>query len=398
MNKVELLSPAGDLEKAIIALEYGADAIYLGAKAYSLRARASNFDFEEIKNIANKAHSLNKKIYVVVNILCHNAMINGFSEFIKKLLKCNPDGLIVADPYIIKKTREFDKNIEIHTSTQQSVTNSKAALFFKRNGATRVVLAREISYEEIVSLIKNLNSQIEVEYFIHGAVCIAYSGRCMMSNNYSLRDANVGGCAQSCRWVCELSDDQKIYTDKFTMSAKDMAQMINIEKLIDAKINSFKVEGRMKSTHYIATIISAYRQAIDQYTNHYKIDNKSELLKEIENAANRETSIAWFNGLPSVNEMLYHDVVKNVNQLFAFQIEDKNKDGYRITSKNYFNVNQKFEVISGKHPKYVMTIKSLKDENGLPFKIVNHPMKTFYVTFNEEKELCKYDIARIKTN
>ena len=126
-------------------------------------------------------------------------MINGFSEFIKKLLKCNPDGLIVADPYIIKKTREFDKNIEIHTSTQQSVTNSKAALFFKRNGATRVVLAREISYEEIVSLIKNLNSQIEVEYFIHGAVCIAYSGRCMMSNNYSLRDANVGGCAQSCR-------------------------------------------------------------------------------------------------------------------------------------------------------------------------------------------------------
>ncbi|MDE6477382.1 MAG: U32 family peptidase [Mycoplasmoidaceae bacterium] len=198
-NKVELLSPAGDFNKGKFALNYGADAIYLGAKAYSLRARASNFDFDELAKIIDYAHSLNKKIYLVTNILCHNSHINSFDEFITKVIALKPDGFICADPFIINGIQKHTKDIEVHISTQQSICNSKAALFFKDNGASRVVLAREVAYQQIVDMIKNLNHAIDIEYFIHGALCIAYSGRCMISNNFSLRDSNVGGCSQSCR-------------------------------------------------------------------------------------------------------------------------------------------------------------------------------------------------------
>ncbi|MDE6289412.1 MAG: U32 family peptidase, partial [Ureaplasma sp.] len=312
-NLFELLAPAGDMEKAKVALEYGADAIFLGAKIFSLRARASNFSYSDIEEIINYAHERNKKVYIVANVLAHNNLLNELDEYLKNITKCKPDGFIVADPTIIYKLKNEYKDCEIHISTQQSITNSKSALFWKRNSATRVVLARELTYSETKQLVDNVNNQIEIEIFIHGAVCISYSGRCMMSNNFSLRDANVGGCAQSCRWTYEvLNDDIKNKSKFFTMSAKDMSQLENLNELMKLNIASFKIEGRMKSLHYIANVIKNYRNAIDKIKNN-NLDlsqEKNELLK----SANREFDTAFLSGSPNYTKMLYHDTHIDLSQ------------------------------------------------------------------------------------
>jgi putative protease len=198
-KRVELLAPAGDLNRGIIALDFGADAIYFGAQQYSLRARASNFTPDNIREISEYAHSKNKHIYLVANILCHEPMLPGFKPFLDNVMKYKPDAFISSDPFIISSIHKNYPEAQIHVSTQQSITNSKGALFFKKNGATRVILSREVSYDELKQMTKALNGAIEVETFVHGAVCIAYSGRCMLSNNFCFRDANIGGCAQSCR-------------------------------------------------------------------------------------------------------------------------------------------------------------------------------------------------------
>lgn len=290
MKKVELLAPAGDITRGMYALNYGADALYLGAKAFSLRARASNFEIDEIAKIIKYAHSLNKKVYLVTNIICHNAHMASFGSFIKELIKLQPDGFICADVYIINEIRKINKDIEIHISTQQSVANSKAALFFKDNGAKRIVLAREVSYQQVVDMIKHLDNAIDIEYFIHGALCISYSGKCMISNNYSLRDSNVGGCSQSCRWVYSIYDENKVYSHKFSMSAKDMNQIANIPKLIESGIHSFKIEGRMKSEYYIATVVNTYRKLIDEYYENHNIHDFNKYLNELTHAENRKTA------------------------------------------------------------------------------------------------------------
>jgi putative protease len=286
MSKIELLAPAGDLYRGKIALDFGADAIYLGGQAYSLRARASNFGMGEIKQIAEYAHKLNKKIYLVVNVLNQNGMLGGFSDYLKQIKQYSPDAFIVSDPFIINEIRKIDKKTEIHVSTQQSVSNSKAALFFERNQCQRIILSREVSYSELVDLIKNVDKKIEIETFIHGAVCIACSGRCALSNNFCLRDANIGGCAQSCRWEMKLFDEKnKVYSNKFTMSAKDMCLITKVNDLIKADVSSLKIEGRMKTEHYIATVVNAYRKVIDG-------SNKKMFINDIKNAANRETNLA----------------------------------------------------------------------------------------------------------
>jgi putative protease len=198
-NKVEILAPAGDLKRGMIALAFGADAIYFGAKAYSLRARASNFDFTDVKQMCTYAHKLGKRAYLVTNILCHCHHLPQFSTFLTNIIFADVDGYICSDPFIIQTIKEKLPQKEIHISTQLSVTNSKAALFYKNNGATRIIVSRELAINELKEMIANVQNQIAIEYFVHGAVCIACSGRCMLSSNYCLRDANVGGCAQSCR-------------------------------------------------------------------------------------------------------------------------------------------------------------------------------------------------------
>lgn len=395
--KTELLAPAGDLEKGYVALDYGADAIFLGAKSYSLRAHASNFDFDHIKEIVDYAHSKNKKVYLVTNIICHNVFIKPALDFIGKLVDCNPDGFITADPFIVNLLNKNFPDKEIHISTQQSICNSKSALFWKKNKAKRVVLAREVTYEELKMMMENLKKSIEIEVFIHGAVCISYSGRCTMSNNFSLRDANTGGCAQSCRWKYLVENkDIKNKNKYFTMSAKDMVQINNIDKLIDLGIESFKIEGRMKSLHYIATVVNAYRKAIDEYYDN-SLNNLKELKDELDNAANRLTDTAWFFSNPDSEKMLYHDVEKKVNQNYAFIFKSKLIDGfYEIVTKNKIAVGDKIEIIGPNLKNKIQTkILALKNKDHIDILVCSTPMSKIYCQLDTNVELDYPNIARL---
>lgn len=392
--KYELLMPAGNFEKGMYALEYGADAIYIGPKAYSLRARSSNFDFSEIKKITDYAHSKNKKVYVVLNIICHNGHLLGFEPFFKKINECNVDAAIVADPYIFSKIKEINKDFEVHVSTQQSVCNSKAALFWKRNGASRVVLGRETSFEELKLLDKNLNQQVELEYFIHGAVCISYSGRCMMSNNFSLRDANVGGCAQSCRWKYQIVNMDSI-NKYFTMSAKDMSLLENMNQLMSVNVASFKVEGRMKSIHYVATVTACYRNVMDAYINKKEIDIKK-VKKELQKAENRLTSSAFFDKNPNETKMLYFEEERELLQNFAFVFTEEISDTeFKIHSKNYFTKNSKFEILMPDLNNIEFKIVEIKKANKELIDIVNQPSTEFTIKTDQPLKNVVNKIVRV---
>lgn len=392
--KYELLMPAGNFEKGMYALEYGADAIYIGPKAYSLRAKSSNFDFSEIKKITDYAHSKNKKVYVVLNIICHNGHLLGFEPFFKKINECNVDAAIVADPYIFSKIKEINKNFEVHVSTQQSVCNSKAALFWKRNGASRVVLGRETSFEELKLLDQNLNKQVELEYFIHGAVCISYSGRCMMSNNFSLRDANVGGCAQSCRWKYQIVNMDSI-NKYFTMSAKDMSLLENMNQLMSVNVASFKVEGRMKSIHYVATVTACYRNVMDAYINKKEIDIKK-VKKELQKAENRLTSSAFFDKNPNETKMLYFEEERELLQNFAFVFTEEISDiEFKIHSKNYFTKNSKFEILMPDLNNIEFKIVEIKNTNKELIDIVNQPSTEFTIKTDQPLKNVVNKIVRV---
>ena len=373
-NKTELLSPAGDNFKAKIALEYGADAIYFGGKQYSLRARASNFDFDDIKSTIQLAHKMNKKVYIVTNILCHNVHLKNAKNFFNEVLKYKPDGFICADPYIVELIRKLDKSVEIHIS-----------------------IAREVEYENLKPLVNNVAKDIDIEYFIHGAVCIGYSGRCMLSNNYCLRDANIGGCAQSCRWEYKLYDEVKDYANNFNMSAKDMSQIPNLEKILMLPIKSLKIEGRMKTEHYIATVVKAYREAIDEFYSTNQIADIDYYLKEVENVANRETNTAWFGGLPNENFMIDSSVQKRVYQNYAFIVNKKlSANKFEIISKNYFIKDSEFEAIGKNHKKISFKIKTIYDKGNNSIDIVNQPMQTLIIVTDQDLNLDINDICRIK--
>ncbi|MGL4950301.1 MAG: U32 family peptidase C-terminal domain-containing protein [Mycoplasma sp.] len=393
MNKYELLAPAGDVERAKYSLVYGADAVFLGAKQFSLRARASNFEIEDIKSIIKFAHERNKKVYLVTNVICHNFMIKEFKDFFDVITKIGIDAFIVADPFIIYNLRKFYPDVEIHVSTQQSITNSKSAAFFKRAGATRVVLAREMKYEEIELLCEHNNGNVEIEAFIHGAVCIAYSGRCMMSNNYSLRDANVGGCAQSCRWLYKIIDSD--VNKFFTMSAKDMSYLLHLNKLMKLDIASFKVEGRMKTINYLTTVMKTYRTAIDSILNNSNCD-MNQLKHSLDTVANRETDSAFLECADST-KMLYHDEEKKLKQDFAFVINKMiTKNEFKITSKNYFDINMKIYIVKPNGPNEFIQIESITDSDGKNFDIVNTPMREYVIKTKGTHNFDEYCIGRIK--
>lgn len=403
MIKSELLAPAGDFEKACIALDYGADAVFLGGKAYSLRSKASNFFMNDIKKTCDYAHSKNKRVYVTVNVICHNALLNGFPKFIKDLSETGVDALIVADPYIIDYVSKNYPQLELHLSTQQSITNSKAALFWKENGIKRIVLGREVSVPELKKLMANLKNQIEIEYFIHGAVCIAYSGRCMMSNNWSLRDSNVGGCAQSCRWMFELQNknNSKTYSTKFTMSPKDMMLIDQIKTLMKIGVISFKVEGRMRSLNYVATVAKAYRQAIDFYHNKNNKTSEKETLKEIKKdlkyAENRPVGQAFSRGQPNIKAMLYQEDNRKLKQRFAFIVETiDNQNLIRVVARNNFKLNQIFTIFTPNHKFENLKLIKILDEQKKIIEVVKTPMKIYFLKFNKNLKLQKGAIGRIE--
>ena len=393
---VELLAPAGDLERLKIALKYGADAVYIGYKELSLRANATNFTYEEIIEAVDFAHKLGKKVYVTVNIVVHNNELSEIEENIRKLSEIGVDALIISDPSIFKYAKKY--NIEIHLSTQASTMNWKSAEFYKKEGVKRIVLARECDREAIKDIINK--TKMDIETFIHGAMCAGISGRCVMSNVLTNRDANRGGCSQICRWDFDLLDENKklLKGEKpFTFCSKDLSMIEYIKDMISIGIKSFKIEGRMRSSYYLATVISIYRKVIDNCMkqncdNVYTIEDK----KALDNCANRESTCQFYNGIYDNSCSYYNGRIEASNQDFLGVVLDYDIDTHLATieERNYFKKGDIVEIFSPKKDIITLKLDKIYDDDNNLIEVVNHPLQVVKIYIDEKLE--KDDMMRIK--
>ncbi len=392
MKKPELLAPAGSLEKLKIAFIYGADAVFIGGKKFSLRARASNFDIPEIKKACEFAHEIGKKVYVTTNIIPHNDNLNGLVQYLSDLERVGVDAIICASPIIVD-TAKRHTNLEIHISTQVSLTNYESVNFWCEEGAKRVVLARELNKYEIAELKKH--SKCDIEVFIHGGMCVSYSGRCTLSNNMTDRDANRGGCAHSCRWNYDLFDGElKLNNDiAFSMGSKDLQTVKQISDLIDIGVDSLKIEGRMKSIHYIATVVNTYRRLIDDICNKYEI-NLPKYLLEIKKAENRLTSHGFMEGMTTIDEQLYNMRSENPSQEFIAFVQDYDEENFiaTIEQRNHFLPGEEVEVFSPNFEPMKFRIDEIKDLEDNILDVAKHPKQQLkiFIPF----KVSKYDMIR----
>ena len=394
MNKIELLAPAGDLERLKWACIYGADAVYLGGENYSLRSNAKNFSIDEIKEGVKFAHERNVKVYVTVNIVFHEDDISGLVNYLKDLEEAGVDAIIASDMFIIDLLKDNNINLEFHLSTQSSCLNKKSAEFFKKEGVKRVVLAREASKKDIESIIKETN--IDTEVFIHGAMCMAYSGRCTLSNYLTNRDSNRGACAQICRWTFDLYDENEKINDKtdFSFSPKDLCLIKYIPDLIELGVKSLKIEGRMKSIYYLSTILSVYRRVIDSYyEGNYKYNKNDEL--ELFRCANRDSLPQYFDSFPSVNEQYYIGREEPSNQDFLGRVLGYDKENKEIIleERNYFSVGDTVNIFGPKKESFNLKIEYIKNEEGEYIDRARHPKEILRVPC--DKEVSNYDLIRV---
>ena len=384
---IELLAPAGDLEKLKFAYIYGADAVYIGGQNYSLRANAKNFSLNDIKEATRFAHSLKKKLYVTVNIVFHDEDFEGLEDYLWKLSDLKVDAVIVSDVAVMMLIKRKNIPIELHVSTQASIINSGAALFYKSLGATRLVLGREASMEDIKSIKEETG--LEIECFVHGAMCTSISGRCVISNLLTLRDANRGGCAQICRWTfdCEGRD--------FSMTSKDLNMVSVLKEMMLSGVNSFKVEGRMRGIYYIATVIHAYRNMLDKVKNNSLTkEDATYYLRVLNRVANRESAPQFFHGLPHETEQYFLGREEVSNQDFLGLVIDYS-DGYAtIETKNYFKVGDKVEFFGPKTNTFSLVISDIKTLDGESLEVSNHPNNTLKIPCNNR--VYKYDMMRLK--
>ena len=394
---VELLAPAGDLQRLKIAIDYGADAVYIGYKELSLRANAVNFTYEDIKEAVKYAHDREKKVYVTVNIVLHKKELNIIDESIKKLSELGVDALIISDPGIFKCAKKY--NMEIHLSTQASTMNYKTAEFFKKQGVKRIVLARECKREDIKRIIA---TGVDVETFIHGAMCAGISGRCVMSNVFTNRDANRGGCSQICRWDFDLLDEkgQNITsTMPFTFCSKDLSMLEYIDDMIKIGVKSFKIEGRMRSGYYLATIVSIYRKVIDNCLKKNKKETYNIKDKKIlDNCSNRDSVAQFYNGIYDSTCSYYNGRVEVSNQDFLGIILDYDKKTKIATveQRNYFKKGDIVEIFSSNKEDIEFVIDKIYDEDNNLIEIVRHPRQI--VKLYIDKDVSKGDFMRIKRN
>ena len=384
VKKPELLAPAGNLEKLKIAVRYGADAVYIGGQEYGLRSNAGNFTFEEMKEGVEFAKQYGAKIYVTTNIYAHNENIDGLEEYLEGLQEAGVTGIIVADPLIIETCRRVAPKVEVHLSTQQSLSNWKAVQFWKEEGLHRVVLAREASAEDMLEMKEKVD--IEIETFIHGAMCIAYSGRCTLSNHMTARDSNRGGCCQSCRWDYGLFEngaegEKPLFSDEdapFAMSPKDLKLIESIPRMIELGIDSLKIEGRMKSIHYVATVVSVYRKVIDAYCadpENFVID--PEWLRELDKCANRDTAPAFFEGIPGYKEQMFGNHSKKTTFDFVGMVLDYDKETEMVTlqQRNHFKPGDEVEFFGPEIENFTYTIDEIWDEEGNELDAARHPLQ-----------------------
>ena len=390
MERIELLAPAGDLERLKIAFLYGADAVYIGGNVLGLRANATNFTLDEIKEGVIYAHNLNKKVYVTVNIVLHNKELKLLKDYLISLDKIGVDAIIFSDLTVLEYAKKYT-NLCLHLSTQASSLNHEAVNFYKKLGVERVVLARECNKEDIKNIIDNVD--IETEVFIHGAMCSSISGRCVMSNFLTNRDSNRGGCSQICRWDFDLYKDDKIIKGEkpFTFCTKDLCLIEYIPDLINIGVSSLKIEGRMRSSYYIATIVSTYRKAIDNYYNNKKLITNMDI-KILNRCANRDSYAQFFNGNNDVNCCYYNGRIEVSNQDFLGVVIDYKDNMVTVEQRNYFKKGDIVEFFGPNHDVIKHIIDEIYDEEGNIIDIVNKPLQI--VRFKTEEKLDKFDFMR----
>lgn len=390
MDRIELLSPAGDLERLKVTLSYGADAVYIGGQKYSLRANATNFSIDEIKEGCDFAHKLNKKVYLTLNIVFHNEDMDGVEEYIKQVVEAGIDAFIVSDPFIISHIKTNYPQVEVHLSTQNSTSNYKSVEYFKDEGIDRVVLARELSKNEIKEIIDKTG--VDIEVFIHGAMCTCFSGRCALSNYVTNRDANRGGCAQVCRFAFETEEEKK-----FTMATKDINMAKHIGEMIEIGIKSLKVEGRMRSLYYLATVIGAYREIIDSYYEGTLTEEKLELLEyRLSRVANREVSTHYFTKEADETDQYYtgRQEISNQDYLGLITGYDHENNCIILVERNYFKPKDEIELFTPSGEIYNYIVDKIYDEDMNELEVARHPEQVLKLKF--EKELPPYSMIRLK--
>lgn len=386
LKRPEVLAPAGTLEKLKTAIHYGADAVYIGGDAYGLRSRAGNFSFEEMEEGVAFANQYGAKVYVAANMVTHEGNEEGAGAFFKKLRDIGISAVIISDPALIEICASEAPGLEIHLSTQASATNAETLKFWQNEGLERVVLAREVSMEELAEIRRN--TDIQIEAFIHGAMCISYSGRCTLSNHMSMRDANRGGCSQSCRWKYELFDmpfaqehrsltENGDVTEEFSMSAVDMSMIEHIPDLIENGVDSLKIEGRMKSIHYVSTVSNVYKAAVDSYMA--DPDNyvcKQEWIDELWKVAQRELSTGFYYHVPTENEQLFGPrrkipVYKFIGEVLSY---DEVSGIATVRQRNHFKIGDEIEFYGPHFQHFEQTVTEMKNDEGESIDRAPNPM------------------------
>lgn len=386
---IELLAPAGNLERLKIACLYGADAIYIGGYEYSLRANAINFSKEELAEAVEFAHRLGKKVYVTVNIVFHHNDLKGLKEYLEELVSIHVDAVIVSDIAVISTIKENHIPLEIHLSTQASTLNDEAALFYQKLGVKRIVLAREASREDI----KNIKDKtgLDLECFIQGAMCTSFSGKCVLSNVATNRDSNRGGCAQICRWTFTINQEDQA----FSMTPKDLNMSIYLKDMMDIGVNSFKVEGRMRSVYYIATVIYEYRHLMDKIMSNTL--TKSDILYSndiINRCANRESTPQFYDKMPTHQEQYYLGREEVSNQDFLGIVLEKKDHLLLVEERNYFKVGDVVEFFGPGMDTKTYQIHKIYDENMQEIEVARHPKMHVYLEVGED--VVKYAMMRLK--
>lgn len=409
MREIELLVPASSLEVLKIAVIYGADAVYIGGEAFGLRAKAKNFSMEEMAEGIAFAHQHGVKVYVTANILAHNYDLDGarvYFEELNNMKPDRPDALIISDPGMFQIAKEVCPEIERHVSTQANNTNYGTYQFWYGQGATRVVSARELSLKEIKEIRERIPDDLEIETFIHGAMCISYSGRCLLSNYFTGRDANKGACTHPCRWKYAVVEEKRpgeylpVYENErgtYIFNSKDLCMIEHIPDLIDAGIDSYKIEGRMKTALYVATVARTYRKAIDDYLESPEKYQKNMpwYLEQIKSCTYRQFTTGFFYGKPTEETQIYDNNTYEKGYTYLGIVGPKNENGmYRMEQRNKFSLGEEIEVMKPNGDNVPVTVQRLVDEKGEEMQSCPHPQQIFYVDLGIE--LDEFDILRRK--
>ena len=404
MKKPELLVPASSLEVLKIAVLYGADAVYIGGEAYGLRAKARNFSMEDMEKGIRFAHEHGVKVHVTVNILAHNRDLAGVREYLQELKSLAPDALIIADPGIFTLAREICPEIDIHISTQANNTNSETFRFWHRLGARRVVTARELSLEEIREIRASVPEDLEIETFIHGAMCISYSGRCLLSNFLTGRDANRGECTHPCRWKYSLMEETRpgeympVFENErgtYIFNSKDLCMIEHLEDLAESGVDSMKIEGRMKTALYVATVARTYRRAIDDLMKDPALyqAHMDWYREQISNCTYRQFTTGFFYGRPTEESQIYDSNTYIREYTYLGYAEEVCPDGrVRITQRNKFVTGETIEIMKPDGRDIPVQIRSIRDESGAEVESAPHPQQVLYVDLGPGIET--YDILR----